>query len=168
MLPLAPLAPRLVRSEIGQASVELVAIVPFVLLCAAFAWQLALAGQTAWLCANAARVAARAEAVGRDGRAAARGALPALLIVAIVVFQLLSIGYAKVLAGDAAEAGALALAGGKDAARAARRAVPGGAKAGMRVRVARGTVSVTMHSPSPLRALGRRLEVGATAAVGER
>ena len=96
------------------------------------------------------------------------GALPALLIVAIVVFQLLSIGYAKVLAGDAAEAGALALAGGKDAARAARRAVPGGSKAGMRVRVARGTVSVTMHAPSPLRALGRRLEVGATAAVGER
>ena len=79
MLPLAPLAPRLVRSEVGQASAELVAIVPFVLLCAAFAWQLALAGQTAWLCANAARVAARAEAVGRDGRAAARSALPKAL-----------------------------------------------------------------------------------------
>ena len=76
MLPLAPLGPRLVRSELGQASAELVAIVPFVLLCAAFAWQLAVAGQTAWLCANAARVAARAEAVGRDGRAAARSALP--------------------------------------------------------------------------------------------
>jgi hypothetical protein len=73
---LAPLGPRLLRSEMGQASVELVAVVPFVLLCAAVAWQLALAGQTAWLCANAARVAARAEAVGRDGRAAARSALP--------------------------------------------------------------------------------------------
>jgi hypothetical protein len=77
MPPLAPLGPRLIRAELGQASVELVAVVPFVLLCAAVAWQLALAGQTAWLCANAARVAARAEAVGRDGPAAARSALPA-------------------------------------------------------------------------------------------
>jgi pilus assembly protein CpaE len=76
MPPLAPPLPRLVRSEIGQASIELVAVVPLVLLCAAVAWQLALAGQTAWLCANAARVAARAEAVGRDARAAARSALP--------------------------------------------------------------------------------------------
>jgi hypothetical protein len=72
----APLAPRLIRSEGGQASVELVAVVPFVLLCAAIAWQLALAGQAAWLCANAARVAARAEAVGEDGAAAAKSALP--------------------------------------------------------------------------------------------
>ena len=67
---------RLVRLEAGQASVELVAAVPFVLLAGAVAWQLALAGQTAWLSANAARVAARAEAVGRDGRAAALSALP--------------------------------------------------------------------------------------------
>jgi TadE-like protein len=71
-----PLAPRLIRSEGGQAAVELVAVVPLVLLCAAVAWQFALAGQTAWLCANAARVAARAEAVGADGAAAARTALP--------------------------------------------------------------------------------------------
>jgi hypothetical protein len=73
---LAPLGPRLFRSEVGQASVEFVAAVPFVLLCAVVAWQLALAGQTAWLCANAARAAARAEAVGRDPRVAARSALP--------------------------------------------------------------------------------------------
>jgi hypothetical protein len=46
------------------------------LLIAALVWQLALAGQTAWLCANAARAAARAEAVGRDGPAAARSTLP--------------------------------------------------------------------------------------------
>src|SRR3954468_24512218 len=76
MPPLAPPPRRLARSEVGQASVELVAAVPFVLLCALVAWQLALAGQTAWLCANAARVAARAEVVGRDARAAARSALP--------------------------------------------------------------------------------------------
>jgi pilus assembly protein CpaE len=73
---LAPPPSRIARGEAGQASVELVAAVPFVLLCAVVAWQLALAGQTAWLCANAARVAARADAVGRDARAAARSALP--------------------------------------------------------------------------------------------
>jgi hypothetical protein len=56
--------------------VELVALVPAVLLVGALLWQLALAGHAAWLAANAARVAARAEAVGRDGTAAARSALP--------------------------------------------------------------------------------------------
>src|SRR2546430_4499738 len=76
MPPLARLRARLSRRQPGQASDELVAAVPFVLLAAAVAWQLALAGETAWLSANAARVAARAEAVGRDGRAAALSALP--------------------------------------------------------------------------------------------
>jgi hypothetical protein len=95
------------------------------------------------------------------------GAIPALLIVVLVVFQLLAIGYAKVLAGDAAEAAALAQAGGGDAARAARDAVPGWSKAGMRVRVAGDRIRVTMRAPSPLRALGRRLEVGAVAGVGK-
>jgi TadE-like protein len=66
-----------VRSQAGQASVELVAVLPFVLLVGLVLWQLALAAQTAWLCANAARVAARADAVGRDGAEAARSALPA-------------------------------------------------------------------------------------------
>src|SRR2546423_7380113 len=66
-----------IRSQAGQASVELVAALPFVLLIGLVLWQLALAGQAAWLCANAARVAARAEAVGRDGGAAARSAVPA-------------------------------------------------------------------------------------------
>jgi pilus assembly protein CpaE len=60
----------------GQASIELVAALPFVLLVGAIAWQLALAGQTAWLTANAARAGARAEAVGHDPEAAARSALP--------------------------------------------------------------------------------------------
>jgi pilus assembly protein CpaE len=62
--------------ERGQASVELVAAVPFVLLVGLVSWQLVLAGHALSLCANAARVAARAEAVGRDPRAAARSALP--------------------------------------------------------------------------------------------
>lgn len=65
-----------VPNELGQASAELLGVVPAVLLVAALVWQLALAGQAAWLCANAARAAARAEAVGRDGPEAARSALP--------------------------------------------------------------------------------------------
>ena len=64
------------RSERGQASVELIGALPLVLLAALVAWQLALAGQALWLTAHAARVAARAEAVGRDPRSAARSALP--------------------------------------------------------------------------------------------
>ena len=64
------------RAQRGQASVELVAIVPFVLLVGAVVWQLALAGHTAWLAAHAARAAARADAVGRGAAAAARSTLP--------------------------------------------------------------------------------------------
>ena len=64
------------RAQRGQASVELVAVVPFVLLIGAVVWQLTLAGHTAWLTANAARAAARADTVGRDAGAAARSALP--------------------------------------------------------------------------------------------
>ena len=63
-------------AQAGQASIELVAMVPVVLLVGAVLWQLALAGQTAWLTANAARVAARAHAVGRGTTEAARSALP--------------------------------------------------------------------------------------------
>lgn len=60
----------------GQASVELVAALPLVLLAGLLAWQLALAGHTAWECAHAARAAARADAVGRSAEAAARSAVP--------------------------------------------------------------------------------------------
>jgi hypothetical protein len=60
----------------GQASVELVATVPVILLVGAVAWQLALAGHTAWLTAHAARAAARADAVGEKPAEAARSALP--------------------------------------------------------------------------------------------
>jgi pilus assembly protein CpaE len=62
--------------QTGQASVEMLAAVPFVLLAGAIVWQLALVGYSAWLCANAARVAARADAVGLDARAAVRSAVP--------------------------------------------------------------------------------------------
>lgn len=67
-------APR--PSEAGQASVEAVATVPLVVLAALIAWQLVLAGHTLWLCANAARAAARAELVGKSPASAARSALP--------------------------------------------------------------------------------------------
>lgn len=54
----------------------MVAVLPLVVLVGAIAWQLALAGQTVWLSAHAARAAARAQAVDADPRAAARSALP--------------------------------------------------------------------------------------------
>jgi len=67
------------ESERGQASVEFLGVLPAALLVTLAAWQLALAGQTSWLAANAARVAARAQAVGRDPNRAARSALPGYL-----------------------------------------------------------------------------------------
>jgi hypothetical protein len=70
---------RALRSENGQAAVELVAALPFVVLLAAVLWQAALAGQAAWLAGSAARAAARAQAVGGDPAAAARGVLPGRL-----------------------------------------------------------------------------------------
>jgi hypothetical protein len=69
----------------GQSSVELLAAVPAVLLVAALVWELALAGHSAWLCANAARVGARAAVVGGDAKAAARSALPESLRRGLVV-----------------------------------------------------------------------------------
>jgi hypothetical protein len=67
------------RREDGQASVELVALLPLLALLAAGAWQLAVAGHAAWSADAAARAAARADAVGGDPEAAARATLPARL-----------------------------------------------------------------------------------------
>jgi hypothetical protein len=67
------------RGERGQATVELVALLP-VLVGVGFAlWQAAVAGQAMWLAGSAARAAARAQAVGGDPDRAARGVLPARL-----------------------------------------------------------------------------------------
>src|SRR4051812_29617701 len=67
------------RSEAGQAAIELVALLPFLVLLALVAWQAAVAGQAAWLASRAAGAAARAAAVGPDPEDAARRALtPAL------------------------------------------------------------------------------------------
>lgn len=62
--------------EEGTASVELIAVVPFLLLAVLVAAQLALAGQALWSAGVAARAGARAGLVGRDATAAARRALP--------------------------------------------------------------------------------------------
>lgn len=63
-------------TERGQVSVEFVGTLPAALLVVLVAWQLFIAGQTSWLAANAARVASRAQVVGRDPEAAARSSLP--------------------------------------------------------------------------------------------
>ena len=55
---------------------EAVAVVPAVILAALIGWQLVLAGHTLWLCAGAARAAARADVVGMSPGRAARRALP--------------------------------------------------------------------------------------------
>lgn len=64
------------HGEEGTASVELIAVVPFLLLAVLVAAQVALAGQALWSASVAARAGARAALVGGDAEAAARGALP--------------------------------------------------------------------------------------------
>lgn len=64
------------HGEEGTASVELVAVVPFLLLGVLVAAQIALAGQALWSAGVAARAGARAALVGGDATAAARSALP--------------------------------------------------------------------------------------------
>lgn len=75
------MSPRIVSSvrhgEEGTASVELVAVVPFLLLAVLVAAQVALAGQALWSAGVAARAGARAALVGGDAEAVARRALPA-------------------------------------------------------------------------------------------
>lgn len=73
------------RAERGQASVELVALLPLVAVLAGLLWQGVVAGQAVWLAGSAARAAARANALGTDERAAARRVLPARLKRGLVV-----------------------------------------------------------------------------------
>jgi hypothetical protein len=72
------LASRL-RDQRGQASVELVALLPLMAALAAILWQAVVAGQAVWFAGSAARAAARATAVGGDPRLAARHVLPGRL-----------------------------------------------------------------------------------------
>jgi hypothetical protein len=76
---------RHVACERGQATVELVAVLPLVAVLAATMWQATVAGQAVWLAGSAARAAARATAIGADPRAAARGVLPARLERGLVI-----------------------------------------------------------------------------------
>ena len=80
------------RSSRGQATVELVALLPLLAVLAAGVWQAAVAGHAVWAAGAAARAASRAVAVGGDERAAARRVLPAGLR-----------GGARVLARDGVE-----------------------------------------------------------------
>lgn len=66
-------------AEAGQATVELVAMMPLVALLAMVLWQAAVAGQAIWLAGSAARAAARAQAVGGAPADAARSVLPTRL-----------------------------------------------------------------------------------------
>ena len=64
------------HGEEGTASVELVAVVPFLLLAVLVAAQIALAGQALWAASVAARAGARAALVGGGAAGAARSSLP--------------------------------------------------------------------------------------------
>ncbi|HEX2503463.1 MAG TPA: TadE/TadG family type IV pilus assembly protein [Miltoncostaeaceae bacterium] len=60
----------------GQASVELVALLPLLILVALIGWQLGVAGYAWTLASGAARAAARAQEVEAPAAAAARAVLP--------------------------------------------------------------------------------------------
>jgi hypothetical protein len=63
----------------GQASVELVAVLPALAVSLLIAAQTVVVGWALWSAGNAARAGARAEQVGSDAEAAARRALPGAL-----------------------------------------------------------------------------------------
>jgi hypothetical protein len=74
-----PLATRVLdraAASRGQATVELVALLPLIAAGLLACWQLILVGHTAWSAHAAARAAARAHAIGADELAAARATLP--------------------------------------------------------------------------------------------
>lgn len=73
------LAGRAFGRDDGQASVELVAVVPVLLIVTLVVAQLAVAGYALWSAGAAARAGARAGYVGGDAEAAARRSLPAPL-----------------------------------------------------------------------------------------
>jgi hypothetical protein len=64
------------RQRDGQASVELLAVLPGLVICTLVAAHAVAAGWAYWSAANAARAGARAEHVGGSGERVARAALP--------------------------------------------------------------------------------------------
>ena len=79
---------RMLSATRGQASVEIVALLPILLVIVAVGWQAAVAGQAWWMAAAAARAAARADAIGGDPRAAARAVLRPSLRAGLTVTRL--------------------------------------------------------------------------------
>ena len=65
-----------ISDQRGQAAVEIVALLPFVVLMGALLLQAAIAGQWFWLALSAAGAGSRAHAVGLSSDRAARRALP--------------------------------------------------------------------------------------------
>lgn len=76
---------RRLRAQSGQASVELVALLPLLAVLGLVLWQAIVAGQAVWLAGSSARAAARAAAVGGDVREAARAVLPRRLARGLTV-----------------------------------------------------------------------------------
>jgi TadE-like protein len=66
----------MLRCARGQATVELVALLPVLVLLVAAVWQAALFGHAAWSAGAAARAGSRAAAVGGDARRAALRVVP--------------------------------------------------------------------------------------------
>jgi hypothetical protein len=64
---------------VGQASVELVAVLPALAVCLVLAGQTIAVGWALWSAGNAARAGARAAKVGSSAELAARRALPGAL-----------------------------------------------------------------------------------------
>jgi len=93
------------RAQQGQATVELVALLPLMAVLAALLWQAVVAGQAIWFAGSAARAAARASAVGADASAAARRVLPDRLERGLVVRDAAS-GNGKANSGGGNGAGA--------------------------------------------------------------
>jgi len=75
------------EAERGQATVELVALLPVLAIVGMLLWQAIVAGQALWLAGAAARGAARAAAVGAEPLPAARRALPPSLEPGLAVEQ---------------------------------------------------------------------------------
>ncbi len=64
------------RGERGQASIEVLGVLPLLFLCAMLMWQAHLAMSAATAVENAARTGSRVEGLGGDGERAALRALP--------------------------------------------------------------------------------------------
>jgi hypothetical protein len=77
--------PRLPHCVRGQATVELVALLPLLVAGLLGAWQVVLAAHTAWSAHAAVRAVARAHAVGGNELRAARAALPSSLDRRVVI-----------------------------------------------------------------------------------